>query len=217
MRIHSSPNARGLAVGLLAAALFAAGGCNRADDSTTLPANPDADGAMVDGTATNVPADTDNPAGAMNDGNSATSLTVATAQGVDGTYIADAGGNAVYFLEGDTDGSKCVDACTTVWMPVLVTNATPSGAAGLDAAMVATIQRADGTTQVSYNGHPLYRYTPDTGAGSTAGQGVEDQWGHWYLLTPAGGELEASAMTGGDAAADGADSEDDTATPSDPM
>lgn len=182
MRSHFHSPVRGLAMGLLAVAVLAAAGCNRADDSTTLPANAD--------TASNVPADTA-ATGAMADGNAETSLTVATAEGVDGSYVADSAGNAVYFLEGDTDGSKCVDACTQVWMPVLVTTATPSGAAGLDTAMVGTIQRADGTSQVTYNQHPLYRYTPDTGAGSTAGKGVEDQWGHWYLLTAAGEELEA--------------------------
>ena len=64
---------------------------------------------------------------------------------------------------------------------------------GLDAAQVGTIQRPDGATQVSYNGHPLYRYSADSGAGSIAGQGVEDKWGHWYLLTPAGEEHEGSA------------------------
>src|SRR5690606_32887506 len=94
----------------------------------------------------------------------------------------------LYFLEGDRDGSKCVDACTVVWMPVAVTAATPSGGPGLDASLVTVVQRPDGSSQVAYNGHPLYRYTADSGAGSGAGHGVEDKWGHWYLLTPAGRE-----------------------------
>ena len=210
MRTHFNSPARGLAMGLLVAAMFAAAGCNNTDDSTKLPAS-DADNAMVDDTASNVPSDTANPAGAMNDGTTDTSLTVATAEGVDGSYLADSAGNAVYFLEDDTDGSKCVDECTTVWMPVLVTSAAPGAAAGLDTALVGTTQRADGTMQVTYNQHPLYRYTPDTGAGSTAGKGIEDQWGHWFLLTPAGEELEAvSAATADTDATDATPGDNDT-------
>ena len=199
MRTFFPSPTRGLALGLLAAAVMAAAGCNNADDSTTMPATADTDAAQVDASASNVPADDAMTGEAMNDGTTGTSLTVATLEGVDGPYVADSAGNAVYFLEGDTDGSKCVDACTVAWMPVLVTSATPSGAPGLDAALVGTVQRADGSTQVTYNGHPLYRYSADSGAGSAAGQGVEDQWGEWYLLTAAGEELEGGAGTSSDA------------------
>lgn len=208
MRISFHTPVRGLATAVLATALLAAVGCNRADDDTTLPA--DAANAQVDPSATNVPADDTMPADATTDGMADTSLTVATLEGVDGPYVADGAGNAVYFLEGDTDGSKCVDACTVAWMPVLVTDAQPSGAPGLEAARVATIQRADGSTQVTYNGHPLYRYSADSGAGSINGHGVEDQWGHWYLLTPAGEEHTGkAAATGND---DGAADRTDDAT-----
>lgn len=182
---------RGLAPGLLAVAVLAAAGCNRADDDTRVPAT-DASNAQVDASATNVPSDVPQSADAMADGTADASLTVATLEGVDGPYVADSAGNALYFLEGDTDGSKCVDDCTQAWMPVLATGAEPSGAPGLDAARVATVQRADGSQQVTYNGHPLYRYAADNGAGSVAGQGVQDQWGHWYLLTPAGEEHPAN-------------------------
>lgn len=199
MRTFFRAPARGLALGLLTFAVLASAGCNDADDSTQMPA--DASNAQVDASATNVPADTAAPAGAMTDGTTDTSLTVATLEGVDGPYIADSAGNAVYFLEGDTDGSKCVDACTVVWMPVMVTGATPSGAPGLDAALVAVVQRPDGSSQVSYNGHPLYRYSADSGAGSVAGQGIQDKWGHWYLLTPAGEEHEGT-MAGADGTRD---------------
>ena len=179
---------RGLALGLLACAVLAAAGCNDTDDRTTLPANADVDNGMVDDTATNVPGDNAMTADGMIDGTADTTLTVATLEGVDGPYISDSAGNALYFLEGDSDGSKCVDACTVVWMPVATTAATPSGGPGLDASLVTVVTRPDGSSQVAYNGHPLYRYTADSGAGSVAGHGVEDKWGHWYLLTPAGEE-----------------------------
>jgi predicted lipoprotein with Yx(FWY)xxD motif len=191
MRHPANASHRGIAIGVLSAALLFAAGCDHRDASTTLPANADTGSADAVGpSATNVPSDTTLPATEAPEGTTGTSLTVATAEGVEGSYIADSAGNAVYFLEGDTDGSKCVDACTKVWMPVLVTSATPSAAPGLQAGMVGVVQRADGSSQASYHQHPLYRYSADSGAGSTAGKGVEDQWGHWYLLTPAGEELE---------------------------
>ncbi|WP_368563846.1 hypothetical protein [Pseudoxanthomonas sp. UTMC 1351] len=40
-----------------------------------------------------------------------------------------------------------------------------------------------GRHHLSYNGHPLYRYAGDRGAGRTTGHGVEDKWGNWHLMS----------------------------------
>lgn len=181
----------------LAAALLAAAGCNSANDDSELPAMPEDTAAAtspnenVDPAATNVPAD-DGVAGDQAGASASNPLTVATAQGIEGAFLVDSAGTSLYFLEGDSDGSICVDECADTWPPFLVDGAMPSESPGLDAAMVGVVTRPDGTTQVSYNGHPLYRYGADSGTGSTAGHGVEDQWGHWYLVTPAGTEVEVS-------------------------
>jgi predicted lipoprotein with Yx(FWY)xxD motif len=178
--------------GLLAVALVAAAGCNRTDD-TDVPTLPEETATTADANANvppgaaNVPGD-DTVAGDQA-GMASNPLTVATSEGIEGSFLADSAGTSLYFLEGDTDGSKCVDACTSTWPPFLVEGAMPNQSPGLDAALVGVVTRPDGSTQVSYGGHPLYRYSGDSGIGSTAGHGVEDQWGHWYLVTPAGGEL----------------------------
>ena len=130
-------------------------------------------------------------------------LSVAT--GTAGAYLADNQGRAVYMLEGDTDGSKCTAACLEAWPP-LQAQAGTTGTAGMTGTtgtmgtegnlrmnLVGTVQRADGTSQVTYNGHPLYHYTKDTGPGTTTGQGVDDQWGEWYLVTPEGEAMEEGA------------------------
>ncbi len=115
-------------------------------------------------------------------------LIVATA-GAASPYLANAAGNALYMLEGDTDGSKCTGACLEAWPPVLATDGMPGAGADLQPTLLGTIKRADGPLQVAYNRHPLHRYAADTGAGRTAGHGVEDQWGHWYLVNPQGEPL----------------------------
>ena len=143
-------------------------------------------------------------------------LTVATAES-GGTYIADSAGNALYMLENDPDGSACVGDCLETWPPVLVTDAQPTVDLGvdLDPALLGTIERADGTLQVTYNGHPLYCYAADTGANRIAGHGLDDRWGEWYLLTPTGVEFEAgtaadAGMVDADGRADSSVAEDAT-------
>jgi predicted lipoprotein with Yx(FWY)xxD motif len=118
-------------------------------------------------------------------------LTLVTA-GVPHPLVADASNKTVYFVEGDMDGSKCTGACRETWPPVLVDTGTP----GLSSALtgtVATVDRADGGRQLTYNGHPLYRYAGDTGAGRNAGHGVQDKWGHWSAMAADGSALPQAA------------------------
>ena len=124
-------------------------------------------------------------------------IIVATA-GAAGPYLANSAGSALYFVEGDTDGSKCTGPCTEVWPPFLVGEVAPAASAPLQAGMLGTITRADGDVQVSYNQHPLYRYAADAGAGRTAGNDVEDQWGHWHLVGPDGEPVAPEAAPAGE-------------------
>ncbi|GAB6197294.1 COG4315 family predicted lipoprotein [Lysobacter xanthus] len=112
----------------------------------------------------------------------ATTLTLA--QGAKGPYLTNSAGNAMYFVEGDTDGGKCTGPCLQTWPPVTVTDQLPMGAAGLQGAKIATITRADGARQVTFEGHPLYRYAADAGAGQANGDGLKDKFGTWHLAAP---------------------------------
>lgn len=185
----------------LCAALLVVGlaGCARDDDDVA--ASPDLVPPAATEPGTDMPpAGTDMPP-AGGEG----VLRVGTAE-AGGTYIADSAGNAVYMLEDDPDGSACVGDCLETWPPVIVADVQPSVDLGvdLDPALLGTIERPDGTMQVTYNGHPLYRYAADTGANRTAGHGIDDRWGEWYLLTPAGIEFEAGTAADADASmADG--------------
>lgn len=110
-----------------------------------------------------------------------------------GPHLADGAGSALYALEGDTAGQGCVDVCLEAWPPVLVAEAQPTAAAGLQPNLVSSVQRPDGTRQVTYGNKPLYRYAGDKGLGRTSGHGTMDQWGQWHLVGPDGGTLPAES------------------------
>src|SRR3954449_5172685 len=78
-----------------------------------------------------------------------------------GKILVDGNGRSLYLFEGDKPNqSNCTGACATSWPP-LTSATTPAGAAGLQAAKLGTIAAAGGKRQITYNGHPLYRYAGD--------------------------------------------------------
>jgi predicted lipoprotein with Yx(FWY)xxD motif len=103
-----------------------------------------------------------------------------------GTYLTDANGRALYLFEKDTPGqSQCDSACAVAWPPFLASAAT-AGDTLVQAAMLSTITRMDGSQQVVYNGMPLYYYVKDAAAGETKGQDIEEFGAEWYLVAPNG-------------------------------
>ncbi len=107
------------------------------------------------------------------------STTVSTGDTSLGTVLVDAEGKTLYaFTPDSATKSTCTDGCLQAWPPLTVDSGEPTGD-GVDAAMLGTLTRDDGSTQVSYNGHPLYTYAPDTGPGDVTGQGVG---GKWYVI-----------------------------------
>lgn len=60
-----------------------------------------------------------------------------------------------------------------------------------------TPKRLGGSTQVSYNGHPLYTYIRDTSPGMVTGQGIDQDGGPWYVLDPAGNEVHTNFTVNG--------------------
>ena len=100
-----------------------------------------------------------------------------------GPVLVDGKGLSLYLFQGDkSTTSSCTSAeCVSEWPP-LAAAGTPQAATGLAADQLGTTTRADGRQQVTYGGHPLYRFAGDTQSGTTAGQGLNDNGGLWYLL-----------------------------------
>ncbi len=96
----------------------------------------------------------------------------------------------VYMFEGDKGAaSNCSGACASVWPPV-TTSGAPTVAGAAHSADLGTITRSDGTTQVTYKGHPLYFFARDKDSGDAYGQGVNGFGADWYVLTPSGAKVD---------------------------
>ncbi|MFJ7156415.1 SCO0930 family lipoprotein [Streptomyces sp. NPDC101118] len=120
-----------------------------------------------------------------------------------GTLVADSAGFTLYRFDKDTASpsrSNCAGACATAWPPVpagtTLPGAVPKGSVG-------SVDRADGTKQLTIGGWPVYRYAKDTAPGQTNGQGVG---GTWFAVTPEGKKAgQGGAGEGGTAGQGGAE------------
>jgi predicted lipoprotein with Yx(FWY)xxD motif len=107
-----------------------------------------------------------------------------------GTFLVDGNGRTLYLWDAD-HGSKsaCSGACAQAWPP-LTTTGTPKAGGAVKASLLGTTKRADGTSEVTYAGHPLYTFAGDTQAGQTTGQGSNGFGAPWWVVTPAGKALQ---------------------------
>jgi predicted lipoprotein with Yx(FWY)xxD motif len=103
-----------------------------------------------------------------------------------GQILVDGKGMTLYLFEKDTGTmSTCTGACAQFWPPV-TTKGAPKAGTGIAAGKLGTTNRSDGSTQVTYNGHPVYYYGGDQKSGDVNGQGQNTFGGLWYVISPAG-------------------------------
>jgi predicted lipoprotein with Yx(FWY)xxD motif len=114
-------------------------------------------------------------------------LTVATAPKV-GAILVDSKGFTVYDFHKDKGTtSSCYGGCAEVWPPV-ITEGAPQTGEGAMSSKLGTTKRKDGTTQVTYAGHPLYTYTADKKPGEVNGNDYSSFGAQWYALHANGEE-----------------------------
>lgn len=102
---------------------------------------------------------------------------------------------SLYLFQADkSTTSTCTGACAKLWPPLLV-NGTPTVAGGVDQKKLGTSKRSDGGTQVTYDGHPLYRFAADTSPGNVRGQGLNNFGAKWYVLGTDGKAITKSASS----------------------
>ncbi len=147
------------------------------------------------------PASTGAGAGASSGSSSASTVGSTTISGTQ--VLTSASGMTLYWFVPDTPTtSKCTGSCATFWPPVKGPVTAGSGISGT----LGTITRPDGSTQATYDGHPLYTFSGDTAAGQAKGNGLNASGGLWYEMevsgatpaaVPAGGATSTASSGGG--------------------
>jgi len=124
--------------------------------------------------------------------------TLGVANGNLGKVLVDSQGHTLYLFQKDSGTkSACTGECANDWPP-LRANGKPTEGGGANASLVATSARPDGGPQVTYSGHPLYRFEGDKKAGDTNGEGVDAFGGSWFALSPTGNQVSGPpAKSGG--------------------
>jgi predicted lipoprotein with Yx(FWY)xxD motif len=106
-----------------------------------------------------------------------------------GKIITDAKGRTLYDFPIDKGTtSVCYGACASLWPP-LTTSGKPMAGPGVSSGLIGTAKRRDGSTEVTYAGHPLYYYAPDRKQGQITGQALDQFGAPWYALAPSGREI----------------------------
>ena len=99
--------------------------------------------------------------------------------------LFDEPGQAIYLFDKETAGRPdCYGDCAVAWPPVLTTG-TPQAAGDARADLLGTVPRDDGSTQVTYAGHPLYYYAHEA-PGQVLCHDVVEFGGRWLVVTPEG-------------------------------
>lgn len=102
-----------------------------------------------------------------------------------GTMLFDEAGQAIYIWEVETTSeARCYDDCAVAWPPVL-TDGEPVAGGETVASLLGTTVRTDGSTQVTYNGHPLYYYAHEA-PGEVRCHDVATHGGLWWVVQPDG-------------------------------
>jgi predicted lipoprotein with Yx(FWY)xxD motif len=150
----------------LAAAVLAVAACASSSSSTSAPAQSSPAAPAASSPAAN---------------SAGTTVDTTTVNGI--AVLTNAKGFTLYWFGPDTPTtSKCTGSCATYWPPVKGPATAGSGVTGT----LGTITRPDGTTQATYDGHPLYTYLGDTAPGQAKGNGLNASGGVWYEMTVSG-------------------------------
>jgi predicted lipoprotein with Yx(FWY)xxD motif len=113
-----------------------------------------------------------------------------------GKILVNGSGATVYIFTADSANKPtCTGGCASVWPPVTVAKGVkPKGGSGISGLGTVTI---GGKHQVTWDKHPLYTYTLDTGPGVVNGNGVKEGSGVWYAATKSKVSLASSSSSSG--------------------
>jgi predicted lipoprotein with Yx(FWY)xxD motif len=100
-----------------------------------------------------------------------------------GKVLATSTGKTLYLYTPDAKNkSNCYGSCSSYWPPLMAKGKLRAGT-GVKAKLLKTTMRKNGKRQVTYNGHPLYKYVGDSKAGQVSGEGYQSIW---YVVNASG-------------------------------
>jgi predicted lipoprotein with Yx(FWY)xxD motif len=168
-------------------ALAACGGNDDADTSARNSTAPAANGDA--GAAGETTTRQENGSGADATGNSGSGTEIKVADSQYGSVLFGGADRAIYLFDKETSSRPaCYGACAEAWPPVL-TRGDPGAGGGADSKLLGKTARRDGSTQVTYNGHPLYYYANDP-AGKVGCHNVAEFGGLWLAVEPGGDAVQ---------------------------
>lgn len=112
-----------------------------------------------------------------------------------GKIVVDGNGRTLYVFDKDTaqpSKSNCDGDCAAKWPPLIADSGTPQ-VDGVDASLVGTVTRTDGSKQVTLAGWPLYQFAADGKAGKADGQAVG---GAWWVVGADGKKITTEPASG---------------------
>ena len=125
------------------------------------------------------------PATASSSAASARGLAITTAASDFGPMLFDRNGQAIYLFDKETTRQpQCYGACASAWPPVL-TLGHPRAGGAVQENLLGTTERTDGSSQVTYAGHPLYYYAHED-PHQVLCHDVTEFGGRWLVVTPNG-------------------------------
>lgn len=131
-----------------------------------------------------------------------------------GYVLATASGRTIYWYSKDVKDSgtsSCTGSCLDTWPAVTGTPSLPAGV--VLSGKIGTITRPGGVVQVTYNGYPLYTYSGDTAAGTTAGNGIG---GVWHVISGSVLSADPAAAAAASASSGSGSSASTSPSPSSP-
>lgn len=180
---HAARRTWQLPAAALATLILAACNGTGASSSSVASASASVEESMAASTSASASASASEETGA--------SLEITVADTSAGSSLVGPDGMTLYVFDNDSSGvSTCTGGCADNWPPLTVADGQgPEGGEGVSG-QLATITRDDGSTQVTYDGRPLYYYAGDSAAGDANGEGVG---GVWFIADPSGGAAASAS------------------------
>lgn len=155
------------------------------DEDASTPASPTQATQGSGGASAGAEPEESDPAGSRAKRGDRSGTEIVAAESQYGSILFDSKQQAIYLFDKEaSDASQCYGACAEAWPPVL-TDGEPQAGAGADAKLLGTTERDDGSTQVTYAGHPLYYYAHE-GPGQVLCHNVDEFGGLWLVVEPGG-------------------------------